>query len=228
MIKILSIITGAALVVSAALSCQVKAVHSRPDEADELSFVRPVNNSDETMTLKEFTGWCADKENKLAKEKTISGIRFKLSYLPAEIMALLELRSEHYDFEKFLKTRDTYLEMVYFNFKIEATDGTGELLKYKLESPAQYEARVKYLSFDMQNDLCLVQGNDTLLPGLYQFERTFGVAPYATVMLAFDAKKLDKSKGFTLVYNDRLFETGLIKFSYSDKQLINLPNINGL
>jgi hypothetical protein len=173
-------------------------------------------------------GWCADPENRLTKTKSISDMEFRLNYLPAEAMAFLELRTEHYDPEKFRRTTGNYSEMSYFNFRMEAIGWSGELLKYKLQTPSQYDERVKYLSFDMQNDLCLVQGQDTLLPGLFQFERIFEAAPYASVMFAFDNKKFDKYKGFTLVYYDRLFEKGFVKFNYKDKQLINLPTITAL
>src|SRR5438105_2151917 len=75
-----------------------------------------------------------------------------------------------------------YSEMTYFNLKIELTNGQGEILKYNLASPQQYDSRIKYISFGMQNDIFIVQNSDTLRPGLYQFERIFEVAPIATVM----------------------------------------------
>ena len=84
------------------------------------------------------------------------------------------------------------------------------------------------MSFKMQNDIFIVQGNDTLYPGMYHFERIYEIAPFATVMLAFDDKKFKPENEFTVVYNDRLFNKGFIKYNYSPKQLIDLPNIPGV
>jgi hypothetical protein len=182
----------------------------------------------EKVTVKEFMRWCADEDNRLSRSKEISEMRYKLSYLPPEAMAFLELRKEPYDLPKFRKLSDSYSEMTYFTFRIEVLDGSGELLKYKLRSPAQYDARVKYMSFDIQNDLYLVQGKDTLIPGLFQFERIFEVAPYANVMFAFDNKRFNRQEEFTIIYNDKLFGNGYVKFNYRDKQLFNLPNITEL
>lgn len=182
----------------------------------------------ENTTAKEFVAWCNNEENHLAKSKVISELNYHLSYLPSESMAFLELRTEEYDYEKFKKTTDNFKEMTYFNFKIELTGGSGELLKYQLNSAVQYESRVKYISFQMEKDLCLIQGQDTLYPGLYHFERAFEVVPYLTVMFAFDNKKFDKEKEFTIVYNDKLFEKGLIKFNYQNRQLIDMPNVVAL
>lgn len=227
MIKIVNIITGIAFLTTPLVSCQSK--DAKASVADkEIAPVEIINHTGETVNVKEFIAWCGNPENKLSKAKDIADLEFKLSYLPPEWMAFLELKTQPYDLPQFAKTKENYSEMSYFKFRIEVIDGGGELLKYKLQSPAQYEERVRYTSFDMQNDLCLVQDNDTLRPGLFLFERIFEVAPYGTAMLAFDNKKFDKNKGFTIVYNDVLFDKGYVKFNYTDKQLINLPNISEL
>lgn len=186
------------------------------------------DHTKESLSTKDFIAWCADKNNHLSKMKEISEMRYHLSYMPAESMAFLELRTEEYDEQKFRTACNHYSDMTYFNFRIECPEAKIELLKYNMSSPQQYEWRVKYISFDMQNDIVLVQGRDTLLPGLYQFERIFEVAPYATVMLAFDNKQFKKDKEFSIVFTDKLFEKGIIKFLYKDQQLINVPNIIGL
>lgn len=184
--------------------------------------------SRENMTVNEFAGWCADDRNNLNKIRDVEEMKYKLSYLPAEAMAYLELRKEEHDLAKYKKVIEDYSEMSYFNFRIEVKNNKGELLKYQLSSPGQYEDRVKYFSFEMEKDICLVQGRDTVFPGLFQFERIFEVAPYANVMFAFDNKKFNKDEEFTIVYNDKVFEKGFIKFNYKNKQLINLPNITEL
>lgn len=208
-------------------SCHNKDFSDQHSEQEEEP-IETKNYTKDNLTVQEFLSWCGDKNNKLYKSKDIADLRFSLSYLPASSMAFLELRTESYDFQKFKEACIHYSDMTYFNFRLEIIDGTGELLKYKLQSPAQYDGRVKYMSFEMQKDIYLVQGTDTLLPGLFHFERAFEVVPYSTVMVAFDNKKFNKSNEFTIIYNDKLFEKGFVKFNYKNKQLINLPNISGL
>jgi len=189
---------------------------------------QPVNNATENMSVNDFMKWCADAENDLNKTKEISELKYNLSYIPTESMAYLELRTEEYDNAKLKKAMEHYADMTYFSFKIENQNGGGELLKHDLNSVQQYDWRVKYISFGMQNDIVLIQGGDTLSPGLYQFERIFEVAPYATVMFAFDNSKFNRDKEFTIVYTDKIFNKGIIKFHYKNQQLINVPNIVGL
>ena len=190
--------------------------------------VESIEYKKQTLTATEFIKWCADENNHLNKSKEMSEFKYNLAYMPVQSLAYLELRTEQYDEVKFQKACEHYTDMTYFNLKIELPNGSGELLKYQLQSPRQYEDRVKYISFNIQNDIYLVQKTDTLNPGLCQYERIFEVAPYATVMMAFDSKKFNKEKEFTIVFNDKLFNKGFIKFNYKNGQLINVPNIIGL
>lgn len=227
MIRKFKIISFFTIVIITVASCRGKEIKEQLNEESEES-IEVKNHTNEQVTVQEYLMWCADKNNKLNKSKDIADLRFDLSYMPAPCMAYLELRTETYNFLKFQEACNHYSDMSYFNFKLEIIDGTGELLKYKLQSPSQYDQRVKYMSFDMQKDFCLVQGKDTLFPGLFHFERIFEVAPYSTVMVAFDNKQFNKESEFTIIYNDKLFEKGFVKFNYKNKQLINLPNISGL
>ena len=152
MIKQFSIIAFFATVFITVASCHGKQVQEQLDgQTDDK--VQQKNHAEEKLSVQEFISWCANKDNKLSKSKEIADIRFDLSYMPTESMAFLELRTEQYEYPKFQEACNHYSDMTYFNFKIEVINGTGELLKYKLESPSQYEARVKYMSFEMQKDV---------------------------------------------------------------------------
>lgn len=202
-----------------------KEVSSDENDTAELTVLQ---NANKNLPLEQFVKWATDKENKLVRDKKISEINYQLAYLPMESMAYIELKNQDITKEKFEETKKHYEDMSYFKFRIELIGGSGELLKYNLGSAQQYNDRISYMSFQMQKDVFLVQGQDTLSPGLFEFERIFEIAPYATVMFAFDKKKFKPENGFTIVYNDRLFKKGYIKYNYRPKQLIDLPNISGV
>lgn len=187
-----------------------------------------LSNTKTELPLEQLVKWVGEKENDLSKTKDISEMTYHLSYMPKECMAYMELQNKSYSKEELQKALGYYNAMTYFNFRIELKEGQGELLKHDLNSPQQYNDRINYVSFEMQKDIFLVQGKDTLFPGLYHFERTFDVAPFTTVMLAFDNEKFNPSDEFTVVYNDKLFNKGFIKYNYKPKQLIDLPNLAGV
>lgn len=226
----IDIVKTAAVVLSTIFltTCQNSDVTSKGENDLSETITNVQDYTKETISVEEFGDWSTKSEHKLTKSKDISDIRFSLSYLPAEILAHLELRNESYDLSKFQRILRNYSEMTYFNFRIEVIEGNGELLKYQLRSPAEYEARIRYLSFEMEKDVYLIQGKDTIHPGLLHFERIFEVAPFSNIMFAFDNKEFKKDLEFTVVYNDRLFEKGFVKYYYKNNQLINIPTISVL
>jgi hypothetical protein len=198
------------------------------DKSEAISENAALQNVGMEMPLVEFNAWVAAEENNLVKLKSVSEINYKMSFVPKEIMAFNELKSSEYTKEDFETALTHYKDMSYFNFRIEIPEGEGELLKHKLSSPQQYDARINYMSFKMQQDIILVQNNDTLFPGIFHFERIFEIAPFTTVMIAFDNQKFNPEKEFTIIYNDQLFNKGYLKYYYQPNLLIDLPKINSL
>jgi hypothetical protein len=187
-----------------------------------------LQNANLDLSVSQFNEWAADKKNYLIRDKELSDIKYQLSFMPKECLAYRELKNAEYSKEQFEEAKKHYEGMSYFNFRMEVIDGTGELLKHRLSSANEYNNRINYLAFEMQKDIFLVQGKDTLYPGLYHFERVFEAAPYTTIMLAFDNLKFNPEKEFTVVCNDKLFNKGYIKYNYRTNQIIDLPNITGV
>ncbi|HEX8517248.1 MAG TPA: hypothetical protein VF868_13710 [Bacteroidia bacterium] len=212
------------IVIVCMISCDTKesAVSYTHDSSAEL-----VNKS-EVMSLGDFVSWVGDSDNKLVKNKELNEVNYILAFMPAEALAHIELKDEPYSGQQFDQALKNYSGMSYFNLRIERPKDSGEILKLDLQNSAQYTDRLNYMAFAMQHDLTLVQGKDTLHPGLYHFERIFELSSYVTVMLAFDNSKFQKDKEFTIIYNDRLFNKGYIKYTYFQNQLIDLPIISGV
>lgn len=195
------------------------------EDSDE---VNTVDFTNEKLTVPEFVQWCSDTDHGLSKVKEISEVKYQLSFLPKEAMALLELKKQSYTQKEFEEACSHYTDLTYFSLKLEIPDAHGEILKYNLSTASQYETRIRYLAFEMENDICIIQNGDSIKPALYHYERIYEVAPFAKTMVAFDNKKFDLSKEFTVVLNDRLFEKGYIKFNYKDGQLLNLPKTTAI
>jgi hypothetical protein len=114
--------------------------------------------------------------------------------------------------------------MQYYNLRIELKDGTGELLKHGATSAADYKGRVNYFAFAMQNDIKLVEGDDTVPCLLFHYERAYDVAPYGTFLLAFPLPKNSKTDR-TLIFTDHGFNKGIIKFFYRGADINNQPQL---
>jgi len=176
------------------------------------------------LSPSDYVQWVKNSENGFFKEKTIDDISFTALYKPYEYIVCIEERAEEIQDSVAKKKLSEMEGMQYFDLKFLLNESQGELLKYKLNSAQEYENRVKYFSFNMQNDIKLVEGQDTIPCSLFHFERAYDVAPFATFLLGFNASK-NNSKDKTLIVYDRTFNKGTIKFTFKQNDLQNLPKL---
>lgn len=115
--------------------------------------------------------------------------------------------------------------MQYFDLKILLKDNEGELLKAGLNSREEYDRRVKYFSFGMQQDIRLVDGQDTLPCVMYHFERAYDVTPVCTLLLGFERADKNAERPKTLLFYDKVFNNGLLKFTFKENRLQTLPKL---
>ncbi|MGQ0829856.1 MAG: hypothetical protein ACT4ON_15825 [Bacteroidota bacterium] len=178
------------------------------------------------MEGQDYVAWVQDMENGFKKEKTIDDLTFSVQYKPYEYIVFMEEKKDELPDTLVKRKMEQINDMQYYNLKITLNESAGELLKYKLTSQQQYQQRVSYFSFDMQNDVQLVNGNDTLPCILYHFERAYDIAPSGTFVLGFPLSKNEsQEEEKTLLVYDRTFHKGLIKFTFRKKELRNLPKL---
>ncbi len=173
--------------------------------------------------------------NGLQVQKTVENFTFSAQYRPYEYIIGTELKKEVITKDELEKGIREINQLQYFTFKINADDAGMELLKVNLKSPGEYNYRVEYCSFQMQNDFQLVDGTDTLNCALYHFERIYGIAPYGTFMLGFPLSKKEEAsrknkqsylmQDKTLIYDDKVFEMGRIYLKIEAKNLNRLPKL---
>jgi hypothetical protein len=78
-----------------------------------------------------------------------------------------------------------------------------------------YTESVKYMSFDIEKDFYVVTSkNDTIACSGITFERNFKVAPHHKILLFFT--DIDPEDKIQLVYQDRLFNKGTLKFKFKE------------
>lgn len=173
----------------------------------------------------EYVDWVNDKEHNLNKTKRIGEFGFTVFNKPVDYLICLDQRKEEISTLSYDQVKKEFGNLLYFDFKIEADDIPTELLKYKVGGEAEYQRRITYFAYEMQNDFCLVDNNDTLPCIMFHYERTYDIVPYAKVLLGFDPLKNNASKTFEFIYQDRVFSNGLIKFTFRKSDLENIPKL---
>ena len=194
------------------------------DEQNETEeFVLPQNTA--VVELRDYMAFVEEPRNGLRKTKEIEDMVYTLQYTPLEYVIAMEKLKDTLSSEEVTKRKDELKDMQYFTLKIEAKNNNLELLRYKLESDEEYQDRVHYFSFDMQKDIYLMDGKDSIPCALYHFERNFGVAPYAKFVLGFETSQgnVIEDKKFSL--NDRVFNVGRINIKINKNSIKSIPKI---
>ena len=188
-----------------------------------------VNYPAELPDATAYAEW-KNHEPNLANKQVMQELTFTLNYQPAEWMALKSLGPGAGTQELMTET-EQYSDLLYFNVRLQLNEAQTELLKYKLNDQQQYSQRIQYYAFKVQNDISLVvDEKDTIRCGISHFERTYSMTNYTDLLLGFSKKDLDADpdwKKLTLVFRDRVFGQGTIRFQFDRKQLTNTPKITG-
>ncbi len=176
-------------------------------------------------TPREFFTWCTSEQSGLKRSRKIDDLQFVLQYKPVEMIACIETRSDTLSRDQYEQYQNNMGGLLSFNLGIYVQDVNAELLKYNLPSYQSYQDRVNYYAFDVQNDMKLVQGKDTIYCSIHHFERIYDISSYCVISMAFDKSKIDLSKAVTFVFEDMIFDKGIIKFSFDPGTLNKLPKL---
>ncbi len=162
----------------------------------------------------------------LMEEKTLGDLSFALHYKTPAYMALKENFESAASTAKLKELIHNYDGYEYYTLRIKVNQQAGkDILTYNSGGAADYEERVKYFAFDMQHDLRLIAGTDTLPCSLFHFERNYGITDYANFLISFPQVK-DPKQDRTFIYEDKKLGAGMVKLSIKAEDINNLPNFN--
>ena len=170
----------------------------------------------------------------LTSEKKIDMFTFSAIYKPWDYIIAMENKGKIGKAE-LEKKKEEINDLQYYTFKIKYNEDKIEMLMAGLSSKEEYYARIQYFSFAMQNDLKLIDGEDTLDCALFHFERTYGLASEATFSLGFPLTKQEQEQkrdnpevmnnSKTLIYDDKALGVGKVYVKIDQKKLNNIPEI---
>jgi len=180
------------------------------------------------LSAADFLSWVNDETNGMKVKKTIGDITYTCLYKPIAYEALLRLSDEKITDTLLNKEMDDIKGLQYLTLRITNIKGGKELLKESLQSNDEYYRRIEYCSFKMQDDIKLIDGNDTLDCKLFHFERVFDLAPEAVFVLAFASNKSQTEEDVNnkiLSFDDKLFGNGKINIGIDKASLNNIPSV---
>ena len=211
-------------------ACANESIGDSATAPGEISGEKPILKSEvknEAMLKPEpYVDFITNPDNGLTVTKEIGNFLFSVIYKPLDFVAMINLEKDSVKYMNVNKERSEIAGMQYFTLKLEARDFNDELLKFNLNSDRQYEDRVNYFAFRMQQDIQLIEGKDTLNCELFHFERNYGAAPYASFILGFEnTGDTNRIYDKTISLNEKVFGTGKVNITISKESIANIPQL---
>lgn len=190
-----------------------------------LLFFLSCNGGVKVLTPEQYQIWVKKSENKLVRIKEINGFRFTTKFKPNELLILQspELLNSQSSIDSVMEIQRG---VVNFVMDIGSIDGQQSLLRANIVSEEDYYQRLFYYTNEVQKDLYLVEGQDTLPCAFYHFEQTYNLSPVNSLIMEFQRKEASSAyKDLHLIYDDRVLNTGIMKFQFEKSFLNNLPQL---
>lgn len=175
-------------------------------------------------TISEYKQWFLSEENGYIKIQNINGLNFRVLYKTKECMAINEIVAEnHLSKEAIDSLINSYGKNEYFVFEVSMEDDNTDAFRNNSDDFADYKLKMNYLSFNMQDAISLVAGDDTIKTSVYHYEKDYELEGKQNILFAFPYDVTGK-QDVTFIYDDKLFNAGKLKFKFNiDKN--NIPEL---
>ena len=188
-----------------------------------LLFLACFSSCEQEMLPGELVRYVTAPENGLRQIKNVGAFELDLQYKPMAYVIANEFRSNELEESKYAKRQKELEGLEYYNLKIKVNKEGENITTFQVHNQDQQQNRLYYLSYELKNDLRMVQGRDTVAPALYHFERTYDVSSHRTFVLAFP--KSEEKGDRTLIVNSQEIGTGPIKIKIKEHAINNTPSI---
>lgn len=173
---------------------------------------------DRLNTADQIKRFVLDETHGYIKKQQVNGIDFRVLLSPPEFESIRRLeRKEHWNKTDFDSVYSSVKDHRLFYFQMGTEQGQN-LLQNSSTTNEDYNTKLQHLIGSIKDDFYLVSEGDTVSCALHHFERGYGLSPNMNITLVFP-KEESAGQSATLIYNDRLFETGVVKFPFTRETL---------
>ena len=175
----------------------------------------------------EYIAWMRHSQNKLSVNFIQGDIAYSFQYTPIDLVTLRHLGELPVSLGSFESERSSLDGFQYFTLTI-ATNSSRDIISYHTSLEKDKEVRSKYYSYDMQHDLKLLDGKDTLRCLMFHHEMTYGISPYTNFLLGFelrDGSDNADTKDKILIFKNRMDGTEPIMLTIRATALNQIPKL---
>ncbi len=176
----------------------------------------------ESLSPEELAGYVNNRENGLTQSRKIGPYILEAQYKPVDFISLLEKENDLT--ESYLNKRRKELKgLQYYKLRLASADPHQRVMDIGNYSEQDYYNKIYYFGLEMQQDIKLLESDDTLKCVLFHFERNYDLAPYVDFNLGFEKNTAPGDRELILMAHK--IGLGTVKFRFKAAAIHNIPTI---
>jgi hypothetical protein len=172
------------------------------------------------LSPQEYAAWVEDPAHGLVITKDEKNYQFTLNYKPIEYIVALQLRKSEISTTLLKEETEKMKDMQYYTLRMSTKDGHPVFSDGGLNFP---EKEI-YLLSGIQQDICLLEGKDTIHCKLFHFEGANGLLPYDNCVMGFD-KTAELKKDKTLLYKADKLGMDWVRITIKADDINRIPKL---
>lgn len=175
----------------------------------------------EVSNSEELLAYTLDVSNGVSQKTEIGNVSVSVSVRPSDLMMARELQNNPDDIDKVTRK---YQDQVYFllSYSKEGRD----ILRSGVSGQGDYSQKLHELSFNMNQYVHLIAGNDTIPVYDYIYQNMFGASHSTDVLFAFRKQDISKSTPvIEFVLKDIGFGIGKQVFTFQQEDIERIPQL---
>jgi hypothetical protein len=175
-----------------------------------------------------YVNYLMDPDNGLIKEKSIAGVKIRVRYLPSEYIAYTILKGKPGSQAFKDSVRSVYENSVTFLMTIGPDDTESfDITRVGISNYGEYTDRMEEMLFYMQQRIQLLSQDSAHRPSITRMENINAQANSRDFIVVFGSDRQSESdlrkNDMCFIYNDELFDTGINKFLFRERNIRALP-----
>lgn len=181
-----------------------------------------------TMNAQEYINFFKKEGKFLSNSESISGIKYTVFIETPELLVLRNNNFNEIDPKTFGKEIENYRKSIYCSFVIKDEEGAFKVKQLIYNKP-DYFKLVGFANTQLQSHLKMIINDQTVFCTVCHLEPPSSINPELRIAIAFDYDSGMlyglNSQGCEVVFDDEIFNNGIIKFSFDKNDLGNLPEL---
>jgi len=171
------------------------------------------------------------KNTEIIRQYSDDSHTIKCSYLPTTFLAIKDAQkvTGHEQMKaEFKEAFKKYNNSAYFTLTLSSNTGENILME-NVRSKEEYFSRMNFLTSGMTDSFFIIQEDgDTVKSSLYDYQRSYGNSPDATLLMVFPKSETvnNKEESLKFYYKDKLLGLNQVARLVFDNKALKEDNIN--